>query len=125
MEPNPNGGPPVQRFYAAAVYDKSGNRTWGRSDDPAMFASPSDIVESDLELDKIYNSGDVEPKFQRLHSEDEPAAAAANAPPPAMLNDGLDGMTVKQLQEYAAGEEIDLCGETKKQAIIDIIRASR
>ena len=117
----------IQRYYAAVVFDKQGNRTWGKNDDPSMFADPSDIVESDLELDKIYNGGGPEIKFQRIHEEgsSRSTAAPSNAPPVALMSDGLDSMTVKQLQELAAGEEIDLGGETRKGAIIEKIRASR
>ena len=117
----------IQRYYAAAVFDKQGNRTWSKNDDLSMFADPSDVVKSDLELDKIYNGSGPEIKFQRIREEggSEPAAVPSSAPPAALMNDGLESMTVKQLQELAAGEEIDLGGETRKGAIVEKIRASR
>jgi hypothetical protein len=125
MEQDPSGGPPVQKFYAATVYGKEGEVHHPKDEDPSDFSG--DIVESDLELDKMFNAkGGQEPKFQRIHEESQHAPAAqANAPPAAVMNDGLDAMTVKQLQELAAGEEIDLPKGADKQRMIDTIRQSR
>lgn len=138
MEPAPllNGKPQtdkegnpvmVQRFYAADVYDNKGNKCWAKNDDPTLFADPPNIVPSDQELDRMFNPGSgPEPKFQRIHVDNETGLApVTNAPPAALINDGLEKMTIRQLQELAAGEEIDLHGETTKQVIIDIIRSSR
>ena len=117
----------IQRYYAAEVFDKQGNRIWGKNDDPTMFAEPPNIVGSDLELDKLFNGNGPEIKFQRIREEggSRPAVVSTNAPPTTLMSDGLDSMTVKQLQELAAGEEINLGGETRKGAIIEKIRASR
>jgi len=114
----------VQRFYAAVIHDKKGQRIWGKSDDPKMFQDPSDVVESDQPLDEMLNDpSGAEPKFQRIH--EDGGGSPVNAPPASLIGDGLEAMTVKQLLELAAGEEIDLGGETKKADIIELIRASR
>ena len=125
-EPNPSGGPPIQRFYAATVYGKSGEVIHAKDEDPSQFSG--DIVESDEPLDEWFNQRNgQEPKFQRLYEEGrgDVSAVQTNAPPAALMNDGLDSMTVKQLQELAAGEEIDLPKGADKQRIIDTIRQSR
>jgi hypothetical protein len=123
MESAPGGGPPVQRFYAATVYGKEGQVVHAKDEDPSQFSG--DVVESDLELDKLFNpKGGQEPKFQRIYEEGT-SIPQTNAPPAVLMNDGLDAMTVKQLQELAAGEEIDLPKGADKQRMIDVIRQSR
>ena len=127
VEPNPAGGPPIQRFYAAKVFDKTGDAFWARNEDPKEFADPPDEVESDDRLDEMFNQKNgSEPKFQLIgEGGTTTAVAPTNAPPAHVMSDGLDAMTVRQLQELAAGEEIALPKSADKQTLIDTIRASR
>lgn len=66
----------------------------------------SHIVESDTDLVEEFGRN----KFVRLPDESLP------------IDDGLEKMTIVELKEWAASEEIDLGGLTKKSAILAVIR---
>ena len=68
---------------------------------------PGDVFDSDKDLDHLNKPGSV--RFQRLDTGPM---------------DKFDGMTVQQLKEYAAAEEIEVPEKGPKQKIIDAIRAS-
>ena len=67
-----------------------------------------DIVESDVDLVKKSGAN----KWEEVEGD-------VPAPKPAV---DLDSMTVQQLKQYAATEEIDLDDTTKKDEIITLIR---
>lgn len=99
------------------------NRTWDASD------QKNNIVETDEDLATRFNQpGSV--KFQRVQGITIQEAAErgfadgtipSNTPAP-IVSDGLDAMTIEELREWAAGEEIDLGAFKKKSAIIRCIR---
>ena len=71
------------------------------------FTEDDQFFESDSDMEKIL-PGQVE-KVSRMYRP---------------ISDGLDDMTVNQLKEVAADEEIDLGNATTKKEIINIIRSA-
>jgi len=70
-----------------------------------------DIIETDIELDRKLGAD----KFQRLHEED---LQQLNAP----IQDTFSSMSVNQLKDFAASEEIDLSGATTRADILKAVR---
>lgn len=79
-----------------------------------------DTVASELELDVLHGSN----KFRRLSEDTRPSS-----PPPATVPEEadaadlsfLDGMSLKELREYAEQEEIDLGDAKRKQDVLKVI----
>jgi hypothetical protein len=100
---------------------------------------PGDIIDTDKDLLR-FNGVGMSPKFERLH--DTSAGDVRNYPPPTPPekqlppapkqvepvtkrpgdDDKLDTMTTQQLKEYAAENEIDITGCTRKDEILERIR---
>jgi hypothetical protein len=85
-----------------------------------------DVVESEDDLVAIYNSPGSQ-RFQRVYreAEEEEAAARAGGKP---ADDGLEGLTLKQLQQLAEDQRLDLGGDVNvrsREAMIVAIRKAR
>lgn len=109
------------------------------------------IVESEVELDKVFvnkfvrvgddvaaereRSARLEAELNEMKAQQKPvtvsaaspgvvipAGVAARAVAPA---DGFDAMTLPQLREFAAEEEIDLKGAKTKEDAIRVLRTAR
>jgi hypothetical protein len=77
-----------------------------------------EIIESDKDLTEIFPN-----KFELVGE----GATSQASPPPGQLppaSDGLEEMTLKELQSFAAEEEVDLKGAKTKEDMIKAIRAS-
>jgi hypothetical protein len=74
--------------------------------------------------------GETEEEFKRrmerlrTKKEDLPPAKVEAPHPPATPSKPLEQMTLKELQEYAADEEVDIGNETKRERIIAVIKAA-
>lgn len=80
-----------------------------------------DIVPSEKDLVQMFNApGSV--KFQRVFQDEE--EYTQSIAPAAKPTDGLEDLSVKELQRLAAEDEIDLRGAVKKDEIISAIRGS-
>lgn len=74
-----------------------------------------DIIETDTDLCARLNVDGCPPKFERV----DQYANSVQAP---AVRDGLDELTLKQLNELAESYEVDLKGNTKKDAVVAILR---
>lgn len=101
---------------------------------PAPYAAHQPLEGKPLKPDQQPQQTPIE--HQRTPAQKEAAAQTTTSPPPGVLPGSfppkseaemmrqLQGMTVKQLQDLAASEEIDLKGATNKDAIIKNIRTA-
>lgn len=89
---------PTRKPVCYAARDAHGNQ---RKDSDGKDIP--DVVETNKDLIKLFGRY----KFIRMH---------------APVEDGFKNMTVKELVEYAEGEEIELGGATKKDDILSRIR---
>lgn len=113
-------------------------------DDGDIMYDTGDVVESAHNL-LHFNAPGMTPKFEAVSQDTpvthkgnmwNPAAASpvfgSDLQPPAVITDPLTGvqrgtldhMTLKELQAYAAEEEIDLRGATKKEDVLKIIHTA-
>jgi hypothetical protein len=113
-----------------------------------------EVIESTIDLVERFNQGQNSQKFQRIYSEaSEPKSlndylselsklpkdqvqhvithlqgvgnlTSSDQQTVSSGEDTLAGMTVKELQAFADGEEIDLKGITKRDDILRIIKAA-
>ena len=87
-----------------------------------------DVIETDVDLCAKFNRPGSE-KFRRLP--DAPDTAVANAAragfegKPLPSDDNLESMTVQQLKDLALSEDIELGDATRKDQIVQAIRAGR
>jgi len=77
-----------------------------------------DIIETDVDLCARFNEPGTPPKFERVDQYGAPEGWGPIDKP----KDGLDELTVKQLNELAESYEVDLKGNTKKDLIVAILR---
>lgn len=92
-----------------------------------------DIVETNVELDKLHNHPGME-KFRRLGDPgDLPGARMAaeitqtrleRDEVKALLRSAIEGMEVRSLIEYAKAKEIDVKNETTKEKLVKLICSS-
>ena len=89
--------------------------------------NPGDPVEADSDLCKKFNTPGDLPRFERL-PDDAPLTATPTLAPTesvaAPAEDTLDSMTVEELREWAASEEIDVRGAKTKEQLVKAIRAA-
>lgn len=76
------------------------------------------IVDSEIDLCQKLNTPGIPPKFERFGTFIPDGMSLVES-----VKDGLEEMTVKQLNELAEAYEIDLKGNTKKDAVLTILRA--
>lgn len=74
-----------------------------------------DVIETDEDLVAIFCPPGAPPKFERV---DQYAQSGMVVAP----KDGLEDLTVKQLVELSEAYEVDLKGNTKKDAVVGILR---
>jgi len=77
----------------------------------------TNIITTHLELDKKFGRE----KFRRLHTDEVAAPVASSTSDNNGDREALEGMTIKELQKYASGEEINLGDAKTKDEIIDTI----
>lgn len=131
----------------------AGKHTQKESNGISKTYRPGDVIDSKHDLVKLFNSHPTTPKFERVDERtmrgdissvvqtvtpSHVVQAASPSPAPAAPQssaqtavapsrqsiDGLDSMSVKELQLLAQEEEIDLRGASKKEEIIKIIRGA-
>ncbi len=90
-------------------------------DDQKMYPDrrykQGDIIDCEEDLCAVFNQPGIPPKFERV---DQYAGEGWTPPAP---KDGLEDLTVKQLNELAEAYEIDLKGVKVKDGIVRILRA--
>lgn len=111
--------------------DKTKGATKSNPEGERVVYTAGDVIESDIDLAATLNPKDpsMRRKFERVHDL-TPAgpgvgrreSATATIPPIDMSL--LAAMSVKELQSFAAEEEIDLKGCAKKEDILKIIQAA-
>ncbi len=85
-----------------------------------------DVIESKQDLVARFNQGPHSRKFERV-SADTPATPPVPEERDAdsqAAGDDLEGMSARQLLDFAATHEIDTGGETRKGELLKIIRAA-
>jgi len=109
--------PPEDRFKARVIEGPPGVfKTLKRASYIKNDGMPGDIIETDRDLEEIFNRKNVRPKFKRLYEGQQPA------PQPATDNTKLfEMLTIAQLKSYAEDEEIELGDATTKVAIIEAL----
>ena len=133
-----DNGPPGCECDECSVSDGK-NHLYRQRDakDPPAWAG--DIIETTADLEMRFNAGPYSRKFERVR-EDAPAVVGhvwdqaketleqftarmnkVNAPKPSL---NLDAMALKDLQQLAADEEIDLKGAKTKEEAVKVIKAS-
>lgn len=139
----------MKRFRLLRGKYVSGNKADAKN--PRRTYNKGDLIETEVDLTKFNGPPPMQPKFARADDYGAPGMEAYSQPPTAReleklrqdrvkgtsetldepevdatdsedAEDGLDDYTVAQLKEYAANEEIDLEGATRKE---DILRAIR
>jgi len=100
----------------------------GRHTEGGVMYQAGEVVDSSSDLNKHNSPGSR--KFEQLSGEvaDAPSASLPESSEddedPEEGSDELDGMTVAQLKTFAAEEEIDLSGVSRKSDILSAIRAT-
>lgn len=86
---------------------------------------PKDMVESSLDLCKLFNSPGST-RFQRAPSSAQVTVQGKPLDGSAVRAqvENLEQMTVAELREYAANNEVELGNATKKDEIVETIRAA-
>jgi len=73
-----------------------------------------DLIESKHDLEARFNKGPFSRKFERVY-QDRPTFAA-------LVQPNLEAMSVKELQELAQDQEIDISGAKTKEDLLRILR---
>ena len=92
--------------------------------DPDPEGYTGDLVTTLLDLEKRHNQGSFSRKFERVIQ----AAVPPPAPPAPHWQPSdslLEAMSFKDVQDYAAAEEIDLRGATSKAEALKVVKANR
>ncbi len=97
----------------------------GRHAEGGEVYSAGDVVDSATDLNLMNSPGSV--KFEQLHGDEpiEEAIVADVAETAESKPDAYNTMSVSELREYAAEEEIDLEGIRLKADIIEAIRSAQ
>lgn len=111
-------GHPTREVGGTQRKDGNGEPIPGTGIKDDIRYKPGDVIETDKDLEHMFNQEGMPKKFERVGTFIPDGYQLSDSP-----KDGLDAMTLKELNSLAEAYEIDLKGNTKKDAVVTILRA--